>query len=125
MKELRDCCRYLQIDCENEWDKKKIAEVLAWEFKDHPEYFLIVLEKDGFTRLLEFVRKPVGKLIIDEEEEEDIGLWFTLGLLDIQIKQEGTEVTARLSLLGCAGSVCSRNVWCRCESHCSAAGAGF
>ena len=105
-KELRDCCRYLQIEYEDDWDKEKLARVLEEQLREHPEYYLIVLERDGFKSLLEFARKPDGKLKIYEDDEENIRLWFAMGLIDIQIDTQ--EPVARLSLAADAQEILDR-----------------
>ena len=65
-----------------------------------------MLERDGFKSLLEFARKPDGKLKIYEDDEENIRLWFAMGLIDIQIDTQ--EPVARLSLAADAQEILDR-----------------
>ena len=96
MTETEDYCKYLQITVPDTWAKKQMANAIAQEFYQHPEYLLYVLEENEYKELLDWVKLPCGRYAIPQQNDTLIKA-LALGLADVTVTKYKGKKRAKFS----------------------------
>ena len=94
--ETEDYCKYLQIPVQDTWSKKQMADAIAQEFYQCPEYLLYVLEEDKYKDFLDWMKLPCGRCEIPQQDDMLLKA-FGLGLADVMVIKNKGKTKAKLS----------------------------